>query len=637
MADLTLEAAQKIVESFEKNARARDEKGRFVGKDQVKLARQLIEQNKKVTESNKTGFQRVVDATKKANKDFQEIRTLQSALKDEQSSATKAQKELVKLQQKSEDERGKDHDKQIEKQESIIKESQNAVANIESQINVTKDQLSPLQKDNLALQERKEALNEVAEGLRTMGKVAEEDKFFREEQQAIQQEEIKLRKKGDIPLSKRLELEKEKAKAQKESDSYIQKGFGSLKLGIMGLGEKFGAGAMTVGKGLLTLFGLGLLVKFLESDVWKRIREFIKGPSLESFTNIFAPDGDLDGIAVAITGFLGLLLLKLSGLGGLITKPFGLLTKAITGFVKILGTAVKMVFQDITEGVRRARKGGKKLGGKALDAVKSVGSKTKKLGGKTLDAAKDVGSKTKGFFGRGLAAAKELGGKALDKGAQVGKQVATSASKLGKDAVSGAKALVPKIAGAGKAGLKVAAGAARFAGPVGLAITAGVAAVEGVAAGVEEFKESGDAGRAMAEGLGGALSGLSFGLIDKDKVADFIKPEEALSSDQLAQAMAGGPSVGPAQFASLAGGSDAARLRELENELKEGGMTDRMQQTRLSQMKSLEAKMAKERAATSNVNAVNQDNSVRNNVTNNTHTSTPIVDRDLDFLATASP
>ena len=51
MADLTLEAAQKIVESFEKNARARDEKGRFVGKDQVKLARQLIEQNKKVTES----------------------------------------------------------------------------------------------------------------------------------------------------------------------------------------------------------------------------------------------------------------------------------------------------------------------------------------------------------------------------------------------------------------------------------------------------------------------------------------------------------------------------------------------------------------------------------------------------------
>ena len=49
MAELTLEAAQKIVESFEKNARARDEKGRFVGKEQVKLAKQLIEQNKKVT------------------------------------------------------------------------------------------------------------------------------------------------------------------------------------------------------------------------------------------------------------------------------------------------------------------------------------------------------------------------------------------------------------------------------------------------------------------------------------------------------------------------------------------------------------------------------------------------------------
>ena len=147
--------------------------------------------------------------------------------------------------------------------------------------------------------------------------------------------------------------------------------------------------------------------------------------------------------------------------------------------------------------------------------------------------------------------------------------------------------------------------------------------------GVEEFKESGDAGRAIAEGFGGALSSLTFGAVDKEKFADFFKKEEALSSDQLAQAMAGGPSVGPAQFANLAGGSDAARLRELENEIQEKGAT----RGRLSQMKSLEAKMAKERTAASNVNVVNQDNSVRSNATNNTHMSTDIVDRDLDFLA----
>jgi hypothetical protein len=122
-------------------------------------------------------------------------------------------------------------------------------------------------------------------------------------------------------------------------------------------------------------------------------------------------------------------------------------------------------------------------------------------------------------------------------------------------------------------------------------------------------------------------------LVDKEKFADFFKKEEELTSDQLAQAMAGGPSVGSAQFANLAGGSDAARLRELENELKEGGMSDRVRRNRLSQMKSLEAKMAKERTAASNVNVVNQDNSVRSNATNNTHTSTPIVDSDLGFLA----
>ena len=62
-------------------------------------------------------------------------------------------------------------------------------------------------------------------------------------------------------------------------------------------------------------------------------------------------------------------------------------------------------------------------------------------------------------------------------------------------------------------------------------------------------------------------------------------------------------------------------------------MTDRMRQNRLSQMKSLEAKMARERASGANVNVVNQDSSVRTNSTSHTHTSTSIVDRDLEFLA----
>ena len=627
MADLTLEAAQKIVESFEKNARARDEKGRFVGKEQVKLARQLIEQNKKVTESNKTGFQRVVDATREANKNFEEIRTLQSALKDEQSSATKAQKELVKLQQKSEDERGKDHDKQIEKQEKIIEESQKTAANIQSQITTTKDQLSPLQKENLALQERKEALNEMAEGLRSMGLVAEEDKDFRKEQNDIRLAEIELRKQGSIPLSKRLELEKEKAKAQAESDSILQKGFGNLKLGIMNLSEKFGAGAMTIGKSLLALFGLGLLIKFLESDTWKRIREFIKGPSLETFKEIFMPGGEFDSIATSIVAAIGLVTFALAKLtfkslgGGLLVSAFkGLFSRQKEGLDKASGDVKKQ--KGALDKADKTKSKVKKPSrvGRLFGAVKSIGGTALEKGAR---AAKAVGSK-----------AVSLGKTGLEKGTQLAKQTVQVGTKIGKDAASGAKAVLPKIAGASRVGLKAAGAAGKFIPVVGPLIGASVAAVEGVISGVEEFKESGDAGRAIAEGFGGALSSFTFGAVDKEKFADFFKKEEALSSDQLAQAMVGGPSVGPTQFASLAGGSDAARLRELENELQEGGMSDRVRRSRLSQMKSLEAKMARERAGGGNVtNIVDNSTNSSSNATNNTHVSTDIVDRDLDFLA----
>ena len=628
MAELTLEAAQKLVDSIDEKGRARDAKGRYVAEEQVKIAKELIQQNKKTLESNSSGFKNVVDATREANKSFEQITNLQSALKDEQSTTAKAQKQLVKLQQKSEDERGKDHDKQIEKQEKLIEESQKTAANIQSQITTTKEQLNPLQKENLALQERKVALEEMSETLKSMGLVAEEDKAFRQEQQAIQLEEIKLREKGDIPLSKRLELEKEKAKAQAESDSILQKGFGNLKLGIMNLSEKFGAGAMTIGKSLLALFGLGLLIKFLESDVFKRIREFVAGPSLETFKEIFMPGGEFDGIALAIAGVIGVAVAGLAALtfkalgGGLLVSAFkGLFSRQKEGLDKASGDVKKQ--KGALDKADKSKVKKPSRVGRLFGAVKSIGGTALEKG---AQAAKAVGSK-----------AVSLGKTGLEKGTQLAKQTVQVGTKIGKDAASGAKAVLPKIAGASKAGLKAAGAASKFIPGAGLVIGAGIAAVEGVASGVEEFKESGDAGRAIAEGFGGALSSLSFGLVDKEKFADFFKKEEELTSDQLAQAMAGGPSVGPAQFASLAGGSDAARLRELENELQagEGAAGSRMgRQRRLDEMKRLEAKMARERAGGGNVtNIVDNSTNSSSNATNNTHMSTDIVDRDLDFLA----
>ena len=147
----------------------------------------------------------------------------------------------------------------------------------------------------------------------------------------------------------------------------------------------------------------------------------------------------------------------------------------------------------------------------------------------------------------------------------------------------------------------MALGAAKFLGPIGLILTAGMAAVEGVSAGVEEFKESGDLGRAVAEGLGGVASSLTFGAIDKDTVADFL--QNPLAQDK--------------QGANLSKRDiTAKRLKDLEKQLQltEGATDPRskaLRKSRLEEMKSLEAKLAATSSAGATVNSINQDNSVR--------------------------
>ena len=66
------------------------------------------------------------------------------------------------------------------------------------------------------------------------------------------------------------------------------------------------------------------------------------------------------------------------------------------------------------------------------------------------------------------------------------------------------------------------AGAARFAGPVGLALTAGFGLFEGIKAGVEEYRESGDFKSAIKQSAGGVVESLTFGLVNKDTVADAL-------------------------------------------------------------------------------------------------------------------
>ena len=644
MADLTLEEALKIFERIDANGRARDEKGRFIAEKQLAAARELIKKDLESFKGTTGSFKKLLNIQNETKKALEaQLAKQVDTLKANQEKLEEGQNKLKELQNISEEERASDHEEQVAATKEQIAKSEKATKLAEDQVRDRKEQIEPLRKENRLLQERKDELNKMGKALEEQGLDKNEDKAFRKEQQAIQLEEIELRKKGDIPLSKRLELEKEKAKAQAESDNILTKGFGNLKLGIANLAGKFGAGAMAIGKGLLTLFGLGLLIKFLESDVFKRIREFIAGPSLETLKEIFMPGGDLDlfagGLALAFAVATGILAkLTFKALGGpllisAIKGVFGLAATSLAKFLpkKTMGPSGEMVSVDGKDKAKEDFKDktkGKKPGrlGRLFVAVKCIGGTALEKG---AQAAKAVGQSAKAIGTKAV----DLGKTGLQKGTQLAKQTAQVGTKIGKDAVSGARAVLPKIAGASKAGLKAAGAASKFIPGAGLVIGAGIAAVEGVASGVQEFKESGDAGRAIAEGFGGALSSLTFGLVDKEKFADFFKKEEELTSDQLAQAMAGGGSIAPERFASLAGGSDAARLRQLENEVREGGAS----RGKLEQMRSLEARLAGQRARESNVtNIVDNSTNSNSNATNNTHMSTPIVDRELDFLANSA-
>ena len=110
--------------------------------------------------------------------------------------------------------------------------------------------------------------------------------------------------------------------------------------------------------------------------------------------------------------------------------------------------------------------------------------------------------------------------KALKLGAKT--VASTVASKAG-GLVRGAKPLA-------KVALRGAATAAKFIPGIGLAVTAAMGIFDGMSAGIEEYKKSGKLGAAVKEGIAGAASGLTFGLVSQesisagmDKIGEFAK------------------------------------------------------------------------------------------------------------------
>lgn len=168
-------------------------------------------------------------------------------------------------------------------------------------------------------------------------------------------------------------------------------------------------------------------------------------------------------------------------------------------------------------------------------------------------------------FGRGLRNLPKAMGKLPAFAKSVGGAVTRGASAAG---------------GLVKGGLRAATGALRFAGPIGLAVTAGMGLFDGISAGIEEFKKSGKVGAAVKEGFAGTLSGLTFGLVSQESISkgfDAIGDFAVKTVDGLKNAASAGfdkakelTNLGVAKFEELTGLTVPTNLTEVKDAVGKG-------------------------------------------------------------------
>ena len=177
----------------------------------------------------------------------------------------------------------------------------------------------------------------------------------------------------------------------------------------------------------------------------------------------------------------------------------------------------------------------------------------------------------------GKLAALKLGAKAVVSSVARG---AVNVAKTGASVVGNTvRSAAPVAKGLGKGLLRGAASAARFAGPIGLAVTAAMGIFDGMSAGIEEYKKSGKLGAAVKEGIAGAASGLTFGLVSQesisagmDKIGTFFSDGWTSFTDGVGK-VAGGIAAfakDPAGTMAAVGESISTKFTETVTSIKEG-------------------------------------------------------------------
>lgn len=213
--------------------------------------------------------------------------------------------------------------------------------------------------------------------------------------------------------------------------------------------------------------------------------------------------------------------LAAAGLSKLASAASGLIKSGLSAVWKTAAPVLKSVGGTLSS-LAKSASGLVKSG---VSAVwnKAVAPVLKGAGTLLTNMASGASNLIKGSLNKVYTAGKaglNLGMKAGTGALNIAKNAAGSISgALGKIFNTGGGAVKAGAGGLAKAGggmLKMMGGLARFAGPIGLAVTAATGIIGGVTAGIEEYKKSGDLGKAIKEGSAGALSTLTFGLISQE-------------------------------------------------------------------------------------------------------------------------
>ena len=326
------------------------------------------------------------------------------------------------------------------------------------------DSMARRKEEKESIERDKQQLELLKKSIEDAGGQASDDAKYRKADIAIQQRELNLRKKGATGAAAKEEIEKEQQKINQKQNTLlfrISEGIGGILGNMKDKAKAAGKTFMDILKGTLLAGLFFAAAKFFNSPLYAEMIDFITNTLVPSIQRFYT--GTLKPFFLGIATFIKDPTFENFKKIFDVDNPLGLVA-ALAGVTALL--APGLVFKGLKAGV-----------GLFTKAVTAAGSFLGKKGTDVLTGTK------KDATGR----------------------VRTSGGQFAKGSARGIGA--------------IAKGALRFAGPIGVAVTAGMGLFDGITAGIEEYKKSGKVGAAVKEGFSGAISGLTFGFFSQEDVS----------------------------------------------------------------------------------------------------------------------